>query len=197
MKAYIATCSVSGSTPKSGSIDYRVLVFVDDAKDVAQLAEQAIRDDKEYFGGREVKFFKASECPESNISDCDVGYIWNHGIDMSEAISSPVATRQIPARIGFALKGLLDEIEGIADISNEPLDELVISVATETAVSDMNATDDEAEQEQLLEQAERFASDINNLGHQAQMLMVLEAMGPSEGSMQIRSAIRPPLLMAV
>lgn len=197
MQAYIATCSVSGLTRKSGYIDYRVLVFVDDVADVQKLAEQAIRDDKEHFDGREVKFFKASACPESAVHDCDVGFIWNHGIDLGETIGTPTATRQISARIGFALKSALDEIEGVGAIPNEALDELVASVMTEAAIADMNATSDLAEQEQIIEQAESAAADINNLGHQAQILAVLEAMGPTEGLMQVRSAMLPPLKMAI
>ena len=197
MQAYIAHCEVSATNDKGGVIDYRVLVFVDDAKDVEKLAEQCMKDDKEFFDGRTVKFLKATACSEEHVSTIDVGYIWNHGIDVGEITGTPLPTRQIPATIGFALKNVLDEFEGLATIPNEALDELVASVMTEAAVADMNATSDLAEQEQIIEQAESAAADINNLGHQAQILAVIEAMGPAEGVMQVRSAMQPPLQMAI
>lgn len=65
------------------------------------------------------------------------------------------------------------------------LDDLVIDVFAERSLSDVNATNDEAEQDASIAEAEGQAAEINNQGFEAQCLIILEGWGLDEGTRRI------------
>lgn len=77
------------------------------------------------------------------------------------------------------------------NLADDALDDVVIDVCVEMALGDINNTDDEAEQNDLISQAESRGSDINNCGHEAQIEFLLEHLGDTDTEAIIREACEP------
>ena len=66
-------------------------------------------------------------------------------------------------------------------LSPEAFDEVVHEVATENAMGDINAFDDTDDQDNLLNEAEAIASEMNNSGFPAQVLFLTASLGFEAG----------------
>lgn len=83
---------------------------------------------------------------------------------------------------------LLEELEAGGD--EAVLDDLVYDIAINIALGDLNATDDEDQQDDIITTRERLASAVNNEGYEAQVDFLFENGVPFEDIREVAARSR-------